>query len=104
MIPLLRTTSMITLERDLRKMRQMLDLVHERLGDLNVKAPVDGQLGMLDAEIGQSINNLANALVKSIVLDNFKGKRQNRRTLHRQGGSGTLCFNLNATAPISNLQ
>ncbi len=68
---LLRTTSMITLERDLGKMRQMLDLVHERLGDLNVKAPVDGQLGMLDAEIGQSING-GQRIGQINVLDNFK--------------------------------
>jgi HlyD family secretion protein len=52
---LIRVTSMITLESDLIKMRQMLELVRERLDNLNVKAPVDGQLGMLDAEIGQSI-------------------------------------------------
>jgi HlyD family secretion protein len=68
---LLRTTSMITLEKDLGKMRQMLDLVHERLGDLNVKAPVDGQLGMLEAEIGQSING-GQRIGQINVLDNFK--------------------------------
>ena len=48
-------TEMIQLEQDLEKMQQTLDLVYERLDNLNVKAPVDGQLGMLDAEIGQSI-------------------------------------------------
>lgn len=53
---LLSLTTMMTLESDLGKMRQMLQLVRERLEDLKVKAPVDGQLGMLDAEIGQSIN------------------------------------------------
>lgn len=68
---LLRTTTMTTLDRDLGKMRQMLDLVHERLGDLNVKAPVDGQLGMLDAEIGQSING-GQRIGQINVLDNFK--------------------------------
>ena len=68
---MLRATSMITLETDLGKMRQMLDLVHERLGDLNVKAPVDGQLGMLDAEIGQSING-GQRIGQINVLDNFK--------------------------------
>ena len=68
---MLRATSMITLESDLGKMRQMLDLVHERLNDLMVKAPVDGQLGMLDAEIGQSIS--AGQRIGQInVLDNFK--------------------------------
>ena len=49
-------TSMLTLESDLGKMRQMFRIVRERLEDLNVKAPVDGQLGMLDAEVGQSIS------------------------------------------------
>ena len=68
---ILRSSSMITLENDLGKMRQMLDLVHERLGDLNVKAPVDGQLGMLDAEIGQSING-GQRIGQINVLDNFK--------------------------------
>lgn len=48
-------TEMIQLEEDLTKMQKTLDLVYERLDNLNVKAPVDGQLGMLDAEIGQSI-------------------------------------------------
>lgn len=68
---MLRITSMKTLEIDLGKMRQMLDLVHERLGDLNVKSPVDGQLGMLDAEIGQSINS-GQRIGQVNVLDNFK--------------------------------
>jgi HlyD family secretion protein len=68
---MLRTTSMITLEGDLGKMRQMLDLVHQRLDDLKVKAPVDGQLGMLDAEIGQSING-GQRIGQINVLDNFK--------------------------------
>jgi HlyD family secretion protein len=53
---LMRFTTMKTLDTDLQKMRQMLGLVRERLDHLEVKAPVDGQLGMLDAEIGQSIS------------------------------------------------
>ncbi|MBN2775757.1 MAG: HlyD family efflux transporter periplasmic adaptor subunit, partial [Prolixibacteraceae bacterium] len=52
---IIRETEMIVLEQDLEKMQQTLALVYERLDNLNVKAPVDGQLGMLDAEIGQSI-------------------------------------------------
>ncbi|HNW56303.1 MAG TPA: efflux RND transporter periplasmic adaptor subunit [Bacteroidales bacterium] len=68
---ILRATSMITLENDLGKMRQMLGLVHERLDNLNVKAPVDGQLGMLDAEIGQSIGS-GQRIGQINVLTNFK--------------------------------
>ena len=68
---LIRVTSMITLETDLVKMRQMLDLVHQRLDDLNVKATVDGQLGRLDAEIGQSING-GQRIGQINVLNNVK--------------------------------
>ncbi len=52
---MIRITEMNQLQKELEKMTQTLELVRERLDNLNVKAPVDGQLGMLDAEIGQSI-------------------------------------------------
>lgn len=52
---MIRITEMNQLETELRKMDETLVLVRERLNNLNVKAPVDGQLGMLDAEIGQNI-------------------------------------------------
>ena len=64
-------TSMQSLETDLVKMRQMLVLVRERLDNLNVKAPVNGQLGMLNAEIGQRINE-GQRIGQINVLDNFK--------------------------------
>jgi HlyD family secretion protein len=70
---LMQITSMQTLETDLGKMRQMLTLVRERLDNLNVKAPVDGQLGMLEAEIGQRINE-GQRIGQINVLDNFKIK------------------------------
>jgi len=68
---LIRLTSMQSLETDLVKMRQMLVLVLERLDNLNVKAPVNGQLGMLDAEIGQRVNE-GQRIGQINVLDNFK--------------------------------
>ncbi len=52
---MIRITEMNQLGKELGKMDETLELVRERLDNLNVKAPVDGQLGMLDAEIGQSI-------------------------------------------------
>jgi HlyD family secretion protein len=67
----IRVTSMNTLENDLEKMRQMLSLVRERLDNLNVKAPVTGQLGRLDAEIGQSVGT-GKSIGQINVLDNFK--------------------------------
>lgn len=68
---LIRMTSMQTLEIDLSKMREMFHLVRERLDHLNVRAPVDGQLGMLDAEIGQSIGQ-GQRIGQINVLTNFK--------------------------------
>jgi HlyD family secretion protein len=53
---LILATEMIQLDQELKKMEKTLALIYERLEDLKVKAPVDGQLGMLDAEIGQSIS------------------------------------------------
>ncbi len=52
---MIRASEMVQLQQDLDKMQQTLALVYERLDNLNVKSPVDGQLGMLDAEVGQSI-------------------------------------------------
>lgn len=68
---LIRVTSMQTLENDLAKMREMFYLVRERLDHLNVRAPVDGQLGMLDAEIGQSIG-MGQRIGQINVLTDFK--------------------------------
>lgn len=51
----LRTTSLSGLEVDLARMKKTLAMVYQRLDHLNVRAPADGQLGFLDAEIGQNI-------------------------------------------------
>jgi HlyD family secretion protein len=67
----MRVTSIKSLEEDLIKMRQVFSLVRERMEDLNVKTPVDGQLGMLDAEIGQSIN-AGQRLGQINILTDFK--------------------------------
>lgn len=44
------------LSDNLLNMRRNMTLVKQQLEFLNIKAPVDGQLGLLDAEIGQNIN------------------------------------------------
>ncbi len=41
---------------NLQNMRRNMSLVKQQLDFLSIKAPVDGQLGLLDAEIGQNIN------------------------------------------------
>lgn len=45
-----------SLDENIINMKRSLTLVRERLENLKIKAPVDGQLGNLDAQIGQSIN------------------------------------------------
>ena len=51
----LRETSLKGLDADLARMQKTLGMVYQRLDHLNVRAPANGQLGFLDAEIGQSI-------------------------------------------------
>ena len=51
-----RSIQVIQMEDNLEKMRKNLELVHQRHENLNIKAPVDGQLGTLNAETGQSIS------------------------------------------------
>lgn len=68
---IIRVTEMNQLGTELEKMTETLVLVRERLDNLNVKAPVDGQLGMLDAEIGQSIGQ-GQRIGQINVLTDFK--------------------------------
>jgi HlyD family secretion protein len=44
------------MDESLANMQLNLAMAQKRLENLNVKAPFDGQLGLLDAEIGQSIS------------------------------------------------
>jgi HlyD family secretion protein len=56
---------------NLDNMRRNLTLVRERAENLNVRAPVDGQLGLLVPEIGQSISRGAN-MGQINVLTSYK--------------------------------
>lgn len=60
--------SMVT---NLENMRKNLQLVRERAENLNVRAPVDGQLGLLTPEIGQNIQRGAN-MGQINVLTSYK--------------------------------
>ena len=50
-----RTVQIEQMEESLHNMRQNLVLIRQRNDNLNIKAPIDGQLGLLDVEIGQNI-------------------------------------------------
>lgn len=53
---LFRLTQISSLDENIRNMKRSLVLVRERLENLKVKAPIDGQVGNLEAQIGQSIS------------------------------------------------
>ncbi len=59
------------MDLNLQNIQRNLIMVRERLANLNVKALVDGQLGLLDAEIGQSINR-GQRIGQINILNNFK--------------------------------
>lgn len=67
----MRETSLKELDADLNRMQKTLKMVYERLDHLNVRAPIDGQLGFLDAEIGQNITK-GDRIGQINVLTNYK--------------------------------
>jgi HlyD family secretion protein len=59
------------LESNLKNMENNLNLVRAKLQNLHVKAPVSGQLGSLNAELGES-KSRGQRLGQINVLDNYK--------------------------------
>ena len=57
------------MEESLASIRKNLVLVRQRVENLNVKSPVDGQLGLLDVEIGQSVATGARIGQISVLSD-----------------------------------
>jgi HlyD family secretion protein len=68
---LFRSLQVVQLSSNLENMQRNLVLVKGQMENLYVKAPLDGQLGMLDAEIGQSISR-GQRIGQINVLTSFK--------------------------------
>jgi len=68
---LFRSVQVETIKANLDNMRKNLELVRQRVENLNVRATVDGQLGLLVPEIGQSISRGAN-MGQINVLTSYK--------------------------------
>lgn len=68
---LYRSIEVKNMEESLDNMRQNFKLVRDRYENLNVKAPITGQLGTLSLEIGQTVGSGAE-IGKVNVLDNYK--------------------------------
>jgi HlyD family secretion protein len=66
-----RSVNVETMKNDLVNMRKNLTLVKDRVKNLNVTAPVDGELGLLTPEIGQNINKGEN-MGQINVLTSYK--------------------------------
>ncbi|NDV14687.1 efflux RND transporter periplasmic adaptor subunit [Muricauda sp. TY007] len=97
----LRETSLKGLDADLERMQKTLSMVYERLDHLNVRAPADGQLGFLDAEIGQNIqkgqrigqiNVLTDFKIEADIDEHYidRVKRDLSATLERNGNEYKL--------------
>ncbi|MEA1786519.1 efflux RND transporter periplasmic adaptor subunit [Arenibacter sp. GZD96] len=97
----LRKTSLTGLDADLARMQKTLGMVYQRLDHLNVRAPADGQLGFLDAEIGQSIapgerigqiNVLTDYKIEASIDEHYIDRVQRDLTaiLERNGNEYTL--------------
>lgn len=59
------------MDASLKNMQQNLAMVRQRLENLNIKAPADGQISSLNVEIGQSINK-GESIGQLQILGNFK--------------------------------
>ena len=96
-----RENQKIQMDQNLGNMHLNLKVVQQRREDLNVKAPVDGQLGLLEAEIGESIskgqrigqiNILDNFKIKALIDEHYidRVKRELPATLDRNGTNFSL--------------
>ncbi len=57
---LYRSTQVEQMEESLRSMQLNMQLIRERVDNLKVKAPIDGEVGMLEAVLGQSLSQGSN--------------------------------------------
>lgn len=52
---LYRTVQVEQMEDNLANMRRNMQLIRQRIGNLAVKSPIDGEIGLLDVVLGQSV-------------------------------------------------
>lgn len=69
-----RESQVSSLDENIRNMKRSLALVRERVENLNVKASIDGQVGNLEAQIGQSI--AAGEHIGQIITPDLKVQAQ----------------------------
>ena len=70
-----RSIQILQMEESLQNIRENLELIRNRVDNLDVKAPISGQLGLLDVEIGQSVVN-GERIGQINVLTDYKVEAQ----------------------------
>ena len=66
---LYRSVEIIQMRESLENMRQNMMMIRRRKDNLTIKAPIDGELGLLDVVLGQSVGQINN-------LDSYKIEAQ----------------------------
>ena len=77
---LYRTVQIEQMEDNLANMKRNMELIRQRIGNLQVKSPIDGEVGLLDVVLGQSVTS-----GRPVGL---QGRGRDRRELHRPRARG----------------
>ena len=96
-----RTIQMDQMEDNLHNMRQNVLLIRERKDKLEVRAPIDGELGLLDVELGQNItagqmvgqiNDLSDFKIEAMIDEHYIDRVTNGlpASFERQGATFRL--------------
>ena len=97
-----RSTQLRNMDESLESMRRSIQLVRQRIDNLDVKSPIDGQLGSLDVILGQSIpegtkvgqvNDLSDYKIEAKIDEHYIDRVQSglSATFERQGSTfGTV--------------
>ena len=80
---LYRSVQIEQMEENLDNMKRNMQLIRERIGNLNVKSPIDGEVGLLDIVLGQSvstgqkigqINDLSDFKIQAMIDEHYIDK------------------------------
>lgn len=96
-----RSVQVDQMEESLQNMRQNMFLIRQRVENLIIKSPIDGELGLLDAVLGQSlsqgqkigqVNNLSDFKVETMIDEHYIDRVKNglEATFDRQNTNYAL--------------
>ena len=83
---LYRTVQIEQMEDNLENMKRNMQLIRQRIDNLQVKSPIDGEVGLLDVVLGQSVSSGRRSAGERPV--GLQGRGTDRRELHRPRACG----------------